>query len=159
MPSASRWSSFNDALKEFPQVKALASKSASYARRQAADLMKDLIRQFPQIDGVLAANDPMAIGALDALKAANKKPLVVGINAGKDAIELIKSGDLLASGEHNGFSEGCLATEIAVRALRNQPVPKQAMVKSVVVDKSNYQAYERPIERRPCPTLETATAN
>src|SRR5262249_29841282 len=157
--NAPRIKGFNDALKEFPQAKLVASKSAGYARRQAVDVTKDLIRQFPQIDGVLAANDPMAIGALDALKAAGKKALVVGINASKEAVDLIKSGDLLASGDYNGFSEGGVATEIAVPAIGQQPTPNQAVVKSVVVEKSNYQAYETPIERRPCPILETATAN
>jgi len=157
--NAPRMKGFNDALKEFPQVKLLASKPASYARRQAVDVMNTLIRQFPQIDGVLAANDPMALGAIDALKAANKKALIVGINAGKEAIDLIKSGELLASGEYNGFIEGCLAAEIAMRAVRKQPTPKQAMVKSVVVDKTNYQPYEIPVERRPCPTLDSVAAN
>jgi len=75
--SVARVKGFKDALKEFPDVKLVASKAASYARVAAADAMKGLLRTYPQIDGVLAANDPMAIGAVEQLKTANKSALVV----------------------------------------------------------------------------------
>jgi len=149
---------FKDALKEYPDVKVVLSKNAMYARPAAGDLLKSMLklRPPPQIDGVLAANDAMAVGAIEAFKEAKLKlPLIVGINAGKEAIELIKSGDMLASGEYNGLAEGCLGTEIAIRTLRKQPVPTEVMAKTAVVDKSNYQQYEMPAERRPCPTLES----
>jgi ribose transport system substrate-binding protein len=51
--------------------------------------------------------------------------------------------------------QGCLATEIAFRHLRNQEVPKEVILKSVVVDKSNYQPYETPVDKRTCPTLDS----
>jgi ribose transport system substrate-binding protein len=153
---------FKDALKEYPDVKVVLSKNAMYARPAALDLIKAMLKLNPppQIDGVLAANDAMAVGALEAFKDAKKKPpLIVGINAGKEVVELIKSGDILASGDYNGLVEGCLGAEIAIRTLRKQPVPKEVMAKTSVVDKTNYQAYEIPAERRPCPTLESMAAN
>jgi len=152
---------FKDALKEFPDVKVVLSKSAMYARPAASDLLKAMLKvnTTPQIDGVLAANDAMALGAVEAFKEAKKKmPLIVGINASKEAIELIKAGDMLASGDYNGLIEGCLGAEIAIRALRKQPVPKEVMAKTSVVDKSNLAGYEIPAERRPCPTLESMAA-
>ena len=41
---------FKDALKEFPDVKLLASKSADYARTPAVDVMKSFLRLYPQLD-------------------------------------------------------------------------------------------------------------
>ncbi len=67
MSSVQRTQGFNDALKEFPSVKLLTAQTASYARKPATEVMNGLLRKYPQIDGVLAANDPMALGALDAL--------------------------------------------------------------------------------------------
>jgi ribose transport system substrate-binding protein len=137
------------------------SKNALYARPAAGDLLKAMLKvaSMPQIDGVLAANDAMAFGAVEAFKEAKKKmPLIVSINASKEAVDLIKAGDMLASGDYNGLVEGCLGTEVAIRSLRKQPVPKEVMAKTEVVDKNNYQAYEIPAERRPCPTLESMTA-
>jgi ribose transport system substrate-binding protein len=146
---------FNDALKEFPDVKLLQAKSANYAKPVAQQNMRDFLRAYPQIDGVLAANDPMAIGANDALKAAGKKALVVGINASTEVLPMVKSGDILASGDYNGYMQGCLAAEIAARYLQHQETPKEVILKSVVVDKANYQPYETPMDKRTCPTLDS----
>jgi ribose transport system substrate-binding protein len=159
--AAARLRGFKDALKEFPDVKVTLSKNAMYARPAAADLLKTMLKlnPTPQVDGVLAANDAMAFGAIEAFKEAKKKlPLIVGINASKEAVEFIKSGEMLASGDYNGLIEGCLGAEIAIRTLHKQPVPKEVLAKTAVVDKSNYQAYEVPAERRPCPTLESMAA-
>jgi len=152
---------FKDALKEFPDVKVVLSKNAMYARPAASDLLKTMLKANPnqQVDGVLAANDAMALGAIEAFKEAKKKMSpIVGINASKEAVDLIKAGDMLASGDYNGLVEGCLGAEIAIRTLRKQPVPKEVMAKTSVVDKANYQQYETPAERRPCPTLESMGA-
>jgi ribose transport system substrate-binding protein len=159
--AAHRLRGFRDALKEFPEVKVALSRNAMYARPAASDLVKGMLKlkPAPQIDGVLAANDAMAFGAIEAFKEAKVKlPLVAGINASKEAVDLIKSGEMLASGDYNGLAEGCLGAEIAIRALRKQPVPKEVLAKSAVVDKSNVQAYEIPAEKRPCPTLESMAA-
>ena len=150
---------FNDALKESPGVKLLGSQPANYQRLQALQVMENLMQSFPAIDGVLAANDPMAVGAIEALEGANRKALVVGINGSREAVELIKSGNLLASGDFNGFVQGCLGMQIAVRNLRKQTTPKEVVLKAVVIDKTNLTAYETPVEQRTCPTLEQITSN
>jgi ribose transport system substrate-binding protein len=159
LTSTNRVRGFNDTLKEYPNVKLLASQPGNFQRLNALQVMENLMQSFPQIDGVLAANDPMAVGAIEALEAANRKALVVGINGSKEAIDLIKSGKLLASGDFNGFIQGCIGTEIAVRNLRKQSTPKEVMLKPIVVDKTNYAPYEVPVEQRTCPTLEQVLAN
>jgi ribose transport system substrate-binding protein len=158
--AVARLRGFKDALKEFPDIKVVLSKDAMYARPAAANLLKTMLKANPnqQIDGILAANDAMAFGAIEAFKEAKKKTLVAGINASKEAVDLIKAGDMLASGDYNGLVEGCLGVEIAIRALHKQPVPKEVMARTAVVDMSNYAAYEIPAEKRPCPSLESMTA-
>jgi ribose transport system substrate-binding protein len=157
--SIERVKGFNDAIKEVPAVKLLASKSGGYQRKPAQDLMEGWIRQFPQIDGVLAANDSMAAAAVETLEKRNRKAVVVGINGSKEAIDLIKADKMLATGEFNGFIIGCLAVEIAARNLRKQPVPKEVVLKPAVYDKANYQQYEARAEMRECPSLEDELKN
>jgi ribose transport system substrate-binding protein len=100
----------------------------------------------------------MAFGAIDAFKDAKKMlPMISGINASKEAVDMIKSGELLASGDYNGLIDGCLGAEIAIRALRKQESPKEILAKTQVVDKSNVAQYEVPVERRPCPSLASMT--
>jgi ribose transport system substrate-binding protein len=159
LTSANRVRGFGDAVKEFPNVKLLASQPGNFQRLNALQVVENLVQSFPQIDGVLAANDPMAVGAIEALEGANRKALVVGINGSKEAVELIKSGKLLASGDFNGFIQGCIGTEIAVRNLRKQPTPKEVMLKPIVVDKTNFAPYETPVEKRSCPSLSDIAAN
>lgn len=128
----------DDALKEFPNVKLLATQPANCQLLKALQVMENLMQSHPRIDGVLAANDSMAVGALEALQGADRKALVAGINGSKEAIDLIKAGKLLASGDFNGFIQGCLGTEIALRHLRKQGTAKEIILKPVVIDKTNY---------------------
>ena len=144
---------FREATKEFPDVKLLAGKSGNYARPGGAQTMKEFLRSYPQIDGVLAANDPMAIGAVDALKAAGRKAPVVGINASREVMDLIKSDDVIGSGDYGSFAQGCLGVEMAVRNLRKEQIPKEVMLKPVVIDKTNLAPFDQPFEKRACPTL------
>jgi len=147
---------FNDALKENPGAKVLASQPANYQRLQALQVMENLLQSHPQIDGVLAANDAMAMGAIEALEGANRAAKVIGINGTKEAVDAIKAGKLLASGDYNGFLQGCIGTIIAARTLRKQPVVSEIVLKPTVVSKENYQPYDTPVESRTCPTWEQA---
>jgi ribose transport system substrate-binding protein len=144
---------FRDIVKEFPDVKLLAGKSANYSRAAAKQVTNELLRANPQIDGILAANDPMAIGAVDALKAAGRKSLVVGINASREAMDLIKSGDIAGSGDYDAFVQGCLGVEMAVRHVRKETTPAEVMLKPVVIDKTNYAPFDQSNEKRECPPL------
>jgi ribose transport system substrate-binding protein len=153
LTASDRLRGFTDAINEFPEVKLLASQPANFQRLPALQVMENLMQSFPTIDGVLAANDPMAIGAIEALDGANRKALVVGINGSKEAVDLIKSGKLVASGDFNGFIQGCLGVEIAVRNLRKESTPKEIILKPVVIDATNSSPYETPVEQRTCPTL------
>jgi ribose transport system substrate-binding protein len=144
---------FRDAIKAFPNVKLLAGKSGNYARATAKTVTADFLYRYPQIDGILAANDPMAIGAVDALKAAGRKAQVAGINASREVMDLIKSGDIVASGDYDTFVQGCTGVEMAVRVARKEQVPKEVMLKPLVVDKSNAAPFDQPYDKRECPTL------
>jgi ribose transport system substrate-binding protein len=100
---------------------------------------------------VLSANDSMALGALEALKEANRTAVVIGINGILPAVKRIESGEMLATVDFNMFKIGCTATRAAVRYLRREPLPEKVMLPAEIIDKSNYKAWLVPVERRPCP--------
>jgi ribose transport system substrate-binding protein len=135
IPSAAgRLRGFKDALKDAPNVKIILSKNALYARPAAADLLKAMLKANPntQVDGVLAANDAMALGTVDAFKEAKKPlPLITGINAGKEAVDMIKAGDILASGDYNGLIDAALGAECDSCAARSR-IPKKSWRDQVV---------------------------
>jgi ribose transport system substrate-binding protein len=149
---------FNDAIKEAAGVKLLASKTGNYQRKPAQDVMEGWIKSYPQIDGVLAANDSMAAAVVETLEKRGRKALIVGINGSKEAVELIKAGRMLATGEFNGFVLGCLSTEVAARNLKKQAVPQELVLKPAIYDKANYEKYEQRVDMKKCPTLEEVAA-
>ncbi len=85
--------------------------------------------------------------------------LAVGINGTKEAVDAIKTGRLLASGDNNGYVQGCIGTMAALRALRKLPVPKEVVFPAVVIDSTNYKAYDITDSQRACPRWETVVKN
>jgi inositol transport system substrate-binding protein len=82
-----------------PDVTVIAEQTGLYQRVDAMRIMEDWIQSFPQIDGVIAANDQMALGALEALKGAkrNQGVLIAGVDATTAACEAIKNGEMAFS--------------------------------------------------------------
>jgi ribose transport system substrate-binding protein len=154
-----RMKGFTDALKGFPNVKLLTSQPANYQRLQALQVMENIMQSYPQIDGVYAANDAMATGAVEAMSAANRKALIVGINGSQEAIDLIKAGKMHATGSSDPFMQGCLGMLTTIRALRKMPVKKELMVTPVIIDSANYKQYDVPVATRTCPKLEEVASN
>ena len=157
--STDRVRGFTDALKQFPNAKIVAMQPANYQRLQALQVMENIMQSYPQIDGVLAANDAMATGVVEAMSAANRKAMVAGINGSQEAIDLIKAGKMHASGSSDPFMQGCLGMLTTVRALRKMPVKKELMVTPVIIDSANYKQYDVPVESRSCPKIEEVATN
>jgi ribose transport system substrate-binding protein len=151
LTSINRLRGFKDALKAFPNVRLVATQPANYQRLQAMQVMDNLLQAHPDVDGIMAENDAMAIGALDALDDADHKALVVGINGTEEAVDEIKKGRMLATGDYDGFLQGCAGTMIAIRHLRNEPVVTSIIQPPVVIDRSNVADYSTPPSQRSCP--------
>ncbi|MEH2548940.1 ribose transport system substrate-binding protein [Bradyrhizobium sp. AZCC 2262] len=143
---------FDAALKEYPNIKLLASQPANFQRLLGLQVMENLIQQFNDIDGVIAAADASALGAAEALKSAGRGNVpVVSINGVPEAVEAVKTGSLLAIAEFNGFKIGCVATEIGLKAIRGEPVPKQVVIPAAIITKSNHAEWLVPYPERTCP--------
>jgi ribose transport system substrate-binding protein len=139
------------ALKEFPGIEVLDSVSGKYDRAYSRTVMVEMLKKHPDIDGIVAANDPMALGALDAMHEAGRKSLVVGANGAVEAVKRIGAGEMLSSVDFNTFRIACIATEAALRAGRGETVPARIMVPAELIDASNYKASLTPFAERNCP--------
>ena len=157
--SNNRVGGFMAALEEFPGATLLASQAGNFQRLQALQVMENLLQTYPEVDGVLAANDSMALGAIEALDGANREALVVGLNGTKEAIDAIKAGTLLATGDCDGFMHGCMGAIAAVRHLRNLPVPETFDFMVSVINESNYEPLDIPLEQRICPSWESVVGS
>jgi ribose transport system substrate-binding protein len=149
--SRERVRGFHDVLKGFPAVRVVASVCGEYQRDPAQRVFAELLKTIPRIDGVIAANDIMAIGVIEALEAAGRTSRVVGVNAIPEAIIAIKHGKMLATADFNAMKMGCLATEAALRHLRGEALPKEIILPVQIIDRANFADWDRPFELRECP--------
>jgi ribose transport system substrate-binding protein len=142
---------YQRAFAEFPGIQVLGSGIGNYQQVDARRVMEKFLAEHKEIDAVLSANDSMALGVLEALKAANRTAIVIGINGILPAVKQIETGGMLASVDFNMFKIGCTATRAAVRHLRKEPLPEKVMLPAEVIDKTNYKAWLVPVDQRTCP--------
>ena len=93
-----------------------------------------------QITAVYAHNDEMALGAIQALKSAGRKPgkdvTVISIDGQRAALEAIQAGELAATVESNPRF-GPLAFETIEKLRAKQPIPPQIVLTDRLFDSSN----------------------
>jgi ribose transport system substrate-binding protein len=139
------------AFAEFPGIEVLGSGVGNYQQPDAKRVMAKFLKEHPQIDAVLSANDGMALGVLEALKEANRTSIVIGVNGILPAVKQIETGAILATVDFNMFKIGCTATRAAVRHLKQEPLPEKVMLPAEIIDKTNYKAWLVPVDQRTCP--------
>ena len=142
---------YRRALAEFPGIEVLASGIGNYQQPDGRRVMEKFLVEHARIDAVLCANDGMAIGALEALEAASRTAVVIGINGILPAVKLVESGAMLATVDFNMFKIGCTATRAALRHLKGEPLPEKILLPAEIIDKTNYQAWLVPVDQRACP--------
>src|SRR5882757_5767397 len=142
---------YQRAFAETPDIEVLASGIGNYQQPDAKRVMAKFLQDYPQIDAVLAANDGMALGVLEALKEANRTSIVIGVNGILPAVKQIETGKILATVDFNMFKIGCMATRAAVRHLKRESLPDKVMLPAEIIDKTNYKAWLVPVDQRNCP--------
>ena len=107
-------------LKKNPDVKLLEMKTANWSRAEAMSLMENWLSAHPeQIQGIIGQNDEMALGAIQALKAAGENPksfAIAGIDGVTDAMMAVKDGTMVSIlQDATGQAQGAL--DLALRAV------------------------------------------
>ncbi len=152
--SRDRVRGFRDAAGEWPGIRIVATRVGDFQETTARKVMTGFLAERIHIDGILSANDVMSLGILSVLESAGLNVPVIGVNALPEAIVSIKAGKLLATVDFDALKIACIATEAAVRHLRGETVPKEIILPVQVVDRTNYQPWDRPLEERECPRWE-----
>ena len=125
-------------------------------------VMQALLQKYPDIKGVLAYNDGAALGAIAAIKALGLKGkiAVTGRNGGDDAIEAVRSGDLLATCDIQALAVGeavgqAMVDQItgAVKYSHNKPIPNPPG--SCIVNSKNVASFKKYTEQITYVTIET----
>jgi len=106
--------------------------------------MEDILVAHKDIDAIFAENDSMALGALKAIKEAKRDILVCAIDGQKEAYELIKKGEYLATGLNSPSILGQLSIQTALKVLRGEKVPEVIYTPADCINKDNIDKYYDP---------------
>ena len=123
-----RQKGIEDALKNYPGIKIIATQPANFRRTDANQVMENLIPKFgDQIDAVIGANDETAMGALMALESSGllkKKSIVIaGFDCNKDGSYAIRDGRIQVSYNSDPPSTAWLAAAYLIQYLDDGKLP------------------------------------
>lgn len=90
---------YKQVISQYPDLKMVGKEIANWDRQEGQEKMEALLSKNPDVQGVIAGNDEMALGAINALKEAGKlaKVKVLGFDGNQDAVNAVKSGQMVAT--------------------------------------------------------------
>ncbi|XWN23056.1 MAG: ABC transporter substrate-binding protein [Roseibium sp.] len=139
-PANDRKSGFDDRIVEDERFEIVASQSGDFARDLGRQVMETLLQAHPDVNIVYAHNDEMAIGAIQALELAGRKPgedvLVVSIDGTRDALQAIIDGKMGVTVESSPFF-GPLACETMKRYAAGETIEPWVQVKDRIFTADN----------------------
>lgn len=133
----------------YPELKKVGQETANWDRVQGKEKMEGLIAAHPDITGVIAGNDEMALGAIEALTGAKMidKVKVLGFDGNADAVEAVRSGTMVATvlqpivqGTENAVAQ---AVEFLKSGKTGAPSEKQ-IIDCALITKDNADKYTAP---------------
>ncbi|WP_245267257.1 MULTISPECIES: sugar ABC transporter substrate-binding protein [unclassified Agrobacterium] len=135
---------FEDALGR-SDVTTLASLSGNYDRAEGMKVTEDWIQSFPNFDAIVAANDQMALGALEALQGANrlKGVLISGVDGTADARNAIKAGTMSQTIFQDAAGQAKAAFEVVEGLKKGEQAPAEKLVPFASITKENVDQYAK----------------
>ena len=114
-------------------LEVVASQTANFDRTEGMTVMENMLQANPDIQAVFAANDEMALGAVEAIEGASKDVMVVGFDATEDAIAAINEGRMAATIAQQPDLIGATAVENAVKLIAGETVESNIPVEVTLV--------------------------
>ncbi|MEB3100575.1 sugar ABC transporter substrate-binding protein [Ferviditalea candida] len=138
-----RTQGFEEGLKG-TNIEVVDKQTAMWDRTKALQTMQDLLSKHPNLNGVFVHSDDMAMGALQAIKAAGKlgKIMVIGHDGSKEAVQAIEEGSMYGSVVELLLWEGQKSIQVAADAAMGKPVEKRYIPEPMLLTKKNLAEYK-----------------
>jgi simple sugar transport system substrate-binding protein len=140
-PAIDRAKGFADEIAKHPEMKIVKSQTGEFTRSKGKEVMEAFLKspEGGQINAVYAHNDEMALGAIQAIEAAGKKPgtdvIVVSIDGVRDAFQAMVDGKLNCTVECNPLL-GPAAFDAVEKAVKGETLPKKTVVEDKLYDQT-----------------------
>ncbi|MDA3852111.1 MAG: ABC transporter substrate-binding protein [Spirochaetaceae bacterium] len=140
-PAILRSQGFMEIINQYPNIEVVESRTGEWSQDKGRQVVEAWLTAGVEFDLIYAHNDGMALGAIEALKAAGKDPgddvLIISIDAIKAAFESIARGDLNATVECSPVL-GPMGFDALLKAINGEEVPQYIITPDSLYDESNY---------------------
>jgi len=137
-----RGEGFTKGLAEFKNIEVVSKQTANFDRAEALDVVTNLMQSNPDAVGVLAMNDEMALGAIQALgDKAGKDVKVVGFDGTDDGFKAVEAGTMVATIAQNPAELGKKSVQILSKSIKGEEVEANVQVAVDTVDEKNIAEY------------------
>jgi ribose transport system substrate-binding protein len=132
----------HEALDEFSDITVI-DQSAHWQQTEGFTITENILTSDPDLNAIFAANDPPALGALQALTAAGRDDIfIVGFDAIPDAVEAVKNGQMLATVAQFPRVMGIVGVDLMVRHLNGEDVPELVDSGAMLVTQENAEEFQ-----------------
>lgn len=127
----SRQSGFLAALSDYPDIEIVASQTANWERNMGYNVFENILQSHSDLNAVFAANDLMALGAVEAIAANGRDSdeiIVVGFDAHSEAVQAIREGRMDATIAQKPSEIGRVGVENAYKLLNGEDIPEDITI-------------------------------
>ncbi|WP_095201209.1 sugar ABC transporter substrate-binding protein [Mesorhizobium carmichaelinearum] len=145
-----RTDGFKSTISEGGKFQVVASVPGNWDRQTSYDAATNILQQHPDLIGFYANNDGMALGIVEAVKAAGlqDKVAVFGTDGISDAYASIRAGELTGTVDSFPVLTGEVALEAALRLVAGQKLPRVVATPQALITKDNADRYSGPEARK-----------
>jgi ribose transport system substrate-binding protein len=133
---------FSEIMAKYPGVEIAFRADGPLTRERGVKQAEDALVAHPDLAAIYTANDDVALGAMQAVNAANRKgkTLVTGMNGVPPALRAVKEENLAMTVELNPAEWGRLGVDVLAAFLKGDKVEPRVFIKHVIIDGSNVDA-------------------
>jgi ribose transport system substrate-binding protein len=130
---------YTDVMAKYPGIKIVFRTEGALTRERGVKQAEDALVANPDLKAIYNSNDDVALGAMQAVIAGNRKgqTVVTGMNGVPPALRAVKDGNLALTVELNAFEWGRLGVDMLDRIFKGETVGKQVFIKHRLVDAGN----------------------
>ena len=133
---------YSEVMAKYPEIHIVFRSDGPLTRERGVKQAEDALVAHPDLAAIYTANDDVALGAMQAVNATNRKgkTMVTGMNGGPPALRAVKEENLAMTVELNPVEWGRLGVDVLATFLKGEKVDARVFIKHVIIDGTNFDA-------------------
>jgi ribose transport system substrate-binding protein len=133
---------YAETMAKYPGIQIVVKHDGPLTRERGVKQAEDVLVANPDLAAIYTANDDVALGAMQAVNAVNRKgrTLVTGMNAMPPALRAVKEENLAMTVELNPVEWGRLGVDVLATFFKGDKVEPRVFIKHIIIDSANVDA-------------------